>query len=324
MKPNDAGKLKGIGISTAITVAAGALTEYEIFRYVFYSPLGRQNDDYQILAPIQTQEQYDRSSELIDKLRARAYERVSILSHDGLHLAGRYYHAADGAPLAILCHGYRGTPTRDFCGGAHICFDAGYNVLLIEQRAHCSSEGHTISYGINERYDVLDWTNYAVKRFGENQRILLAGISMGAATVLMASELNLPKQVRGILADCPYTSPAEIISTVGRAKGIPMKLALPMAELGARILGRFSLYSASALNAVRRAKVPILLIHGEADRFVPCEMSRRITEANPKLIELYTFPGAGHGLSYLVDTERYVNLVQEFCGRLFSSQIDTV
>ena len=316
--------LKRIGISSALAAAAGALTEYGIFRYVFYSPLGRQNDDYQILAPIQTKEQYDRSIELIDKLRARAYERVGIQSHDGLHLAGRYYHTADGAPLAILCHGYRGTPTRDFCGGANICFDVGYNVLLIEQRAHCSSEGHTISFGTNERYDVLAWTNYAVKRFGEDQRILLAGISMGAATVLMASELNLPKQVRGILADCPYTSPAEIIQTVGKSKGIPMKLALPMAEFGARVLGGFSLYSASALTAVRRSKIPILLIHGEADRFVPCEMSRRIAEANPKLIELHTFPGAGHGLSYLVDTERYVSLVQEFCGRLFSSQMETV
>ena len=147
---------------------------------------------------------------------------------------------------------------------------------------------------------------------------------MVAATVLMASELNLPKEVRGILADCPYTSPAEIISTVGKARGIPMKLALPMAELGARIWGGFSLSSVSALSTVRLARVPILLIHGEADKFVPCEMSRRIAGANPKLIELHTFPGAGHGLSYLVDTERYVNLVQEFCGRIFSSHIETV
>ena len=185
-------------------------------------------------------------------------------------------------------------------------------------------ERMTDGYGINERYDVLAWTNYVVKRFGEKQRILLAGISMGAATVLMASELNLPKQVRGILADCPYTSPAEIISTVGKSKGIPMMLALPMAELGARIWGGFSLSSVSALSTVRLARVPILLIHGEADKFVPCEMSRRIAGANPKLIELHTFPGAGHGLSYLVDTERYVNLVQEFCGRIFSSPIETV
>ncbi len=286
------------------------------FFYAFYSPLGRQNDDYHILAPLRTQEERDRSIALIDRLRARPYEPVSILSHDGLRLCGRYFHQADGAPLAILCHGYRGTPVRDFCGGAEICFQEGFNVLMIEERAHCSSGGHVISYGINERRDVLRWTEYAVKRFGDGLKILLVGISMGAATVLMASALALPRQVRGIIADCPYTSPAEIITEVGRAKGIPVKLAFPLVSLGAHVLGGFSLDAASALSAVRQAKVPVLLIHGEDDGFVPCGMSRRIAAANPALVELHTFPGAGHGLSYLVDTERYTALVQAFCRRV--------
>ena len=312
-------KLKNKWIPAATAATAGALAEYGIFRYVFYSPVGKQNDDYHIPGPKKTQEQYDRSIELIDKLRARNYEHVSILSRDGLRLSGRYYHATDKGPLAILCHGYRGTPVRDFCGGADICFDSGYNVLLIEQRAHCSSEGHTISYGINERYDVLSWTEYAVERFGESLKILLAGISMGAATVLMASELDLPPQVCGILADCPYTSPAEIISEVGRKKGIPMKVFLPIVEFGARVLGGFSLYSSNAETAVRNARIPILLIHGEADDFVPCEMSRKIAAANPEMIELHTFPGAGHGLSYLVDTERYTDLVRTFSRRVFNA-----
>ena len=148
-------------------------------------------------------------------------------------------------------------------------------------------------------------------------RILLAGISMGAATVLMTSALDLPPQVRGILADCPFTSPAEIIATVGSAKGFPMKFLFPLVEFDARLLGRFSLRAADAALAVREAKVPILLIHGEADDFVPCDMSRRIAAANPALIEFHTFPGAGHGLSYLVDTERYTSLVRDFCKRIF-------
>lgn len=310
-------RIKKLFAAPLAAAGIGAAAVYGIFRYVFYSPLGQQNDDYHILAPVRTQEEYDRSIALIDALNARAFERVSILSDDGLRLYGRYYHSADGAPLAILCHGYRGTPSRDFCGGAEICFDAGYNVLLIEERAHCSSEGHTISFGIRERYDVLAWTRYAAERFGRNTEILLAGISMGAATVLMASELDLPENIRGILADCPYTSPEEIIREVGRAKGIPMKLAFPLVELGAKLLGGFSLCSASAVSAVRNAKGPILLIHGESDDFVPCEMSRVIAAANPEKIELHTFPEAGHGLSYLVDTERYTKLVQDFCKRIF-------
>ena len=311
---------KRILVPALLGTGACALTAAGVFTYVFYSPLGSQNDDYHILAPFRTEEEREKSLTLIDRLRARPYEPVSILSRDGLRLCGRYYHQADGAPLAILCHGYRGTPVRDFCGGADICFSEGLNVLMIEERAHCESEGHVISYGVNERFDVLAWTEYAVQCFGDGVRILLAGISMGAATVLMASALPLPSQVRGILADCPYTSPDEIIAEVGRSKGLPMQLLQPVAAVAARVLGGFSLRAASALDAVCTAKVPILLIHGEADDFVPCEMSLRIAAANPDLIDFHTFPEAGHGLSYLVDTDRYTALVRDFCKRIFAEE----
>ena len=203
---------KKLWLIPAAAAGTGAGSVYWIYRYIFHSPRKNQDDDHDLPIPIPTQEQRGRCISLIDALNAKPYERVSILSHDGLQLSGRYYHTADGAPLAILCHGYRGTPTRDFCGGANICLSRGFNVLMIEERAHCSSEGHTISFGINERYDVLNWTRYAAERFGPDTKILLGGISMGAATVLMASELGLPQNVRGILADCPYTTPEEIIT----------------------------------------------------------------------------------------------------------------
>ena len=290
-----------------------------MYWYTFYSPHPRQGDDHLLVIPMPPRER-ERSLALIDKLNARPYERVGIRSRDGLQLSGRYYHVRDGAPLAILCHGYRGTPSRDFCGGADICFSLGFNVLMIEQRAHGSSEGHTITFGVKERYDVLDWTKYAVERFGDRIQILLGGISMGGGTVLMASGLPLPGSVRGILADCPFTSPAAIIREVGASKGLPVKPLFPLAELAARVFGGFSLTDADAAEAVKDAKVPILLIHGEADGLVPCEMNRKIAEANPGLVERHTFPGADHGLSYLIDTPRYTRLVTEFCGRIFSTQ----
>ena len=299
-------------------VTAAAATVCGIYRYGFYSPHGGQNDDHRIQIPM-SEAQHRQSIAMIDRLNARPYERVQIASFDGLRLAGRYYHTKDGAPLAILCHGYRGTPSRDFCGGADICFNKRFNVLLIEERAHCTSEGHTITFGVKERYDVLAWVNYAVERFGTDLKILLAGISMGGGTVLMASGLPLPKNVRGILADCPFTSPAEMIMVFGRAKKLPMKIAYPMAGLAAKLFGGFSLKDADAVEAVKHAKVPILIIHGEADGLVPCDMSRRIAEANPVQITRYTFPGADHGLSYIVDTERYTRLVGEYCDRIFRS-----
>lgn len=296
----------------------GASGLYALYRYIFYSPFRRQNDDFALKLPDRPESDRARAAALIARLNARCYERVHITSFDGLRLAGRYYRCRAGAPLAILCHGYRGTPSRDFCGGADVCLAAGFNLLMIEQRAHCSSEGHTISFGVNERRDCLDWTRYAAARFGPDVPILLAGVSMGAAAVLMASALPLPENVRGIIADCPFTSPREIITQVARQRGFPAGTLWSFIALSARLFGGFSPSGADAAEAVKRARVPILLLHGEADGFVPCDMGRRIAASNPALIELHTFPGAGHGMSYLEDTPRYTALFTEFCERVLS------
>ena len=305
-------------ILTLPLAAAAGLTAavYGLYSYAFYSPRGRQDDDHAIAVPM-TPEDRERSLAMIDALNARPFERVFVRSFDGLRLSGRYYAARPGAPLAILCHGYRGTPSRDFCGGAELCLSLGFQVLLIEERAHVTSEGHTITFGVKERRDVLTWAGYAADRFGADIQILLGGISMGAATVLMASGLDLPTQVRGILADCPYTSPPEILRAFAAARGWPVELAFPLASLSARIFGDFSLTDADAREAVKRSRIPVLLIHGEADGIVPCDMSRAIARANPAMVELHTFPGADHGLSYLADKERYTRIVREFCERIF-------
>ena len=250
----------------------------------------------------------------IDALNALPYERVYITAADGLRLTGRYYPAKPGAPLVIACHGYRGTPSRDFSVGAEIYRSMGCALLLIEERGQCGSAGHTITFGAMEKYDVLLWTRWAAERFGEIP-ILLGGISMGAATVLMASALDLPENVRGVIADCPYTSAKDIICAVGHDSVIPMAWLYPFVRMSAKLFGHADLAQADALSAVKDAKVPILLIHGEDDRFVPCDMSRAIAAANPEKIEFYTFPGAGHGLSCLVDMPRYEALVKAFAAR---------
>ena len=80
--------------------------------------------------------------------------------------------------------------------------------------------------------------------------------------------------------------------------------------------GGFTLGGVNAASAVRHTKVPVLLIHGEADELVPCRMGREIAAANPAMVELHTFPGAGHGLSYLTDTPRYSALIDAFCKKI--------
>ena len=139
---------------------------------------------------------------------------------------------------------------------------------------------------------------------------------MGAATVLMAAELDLPENVTGIIADCPYTSPKDIIKKVCGDMKLPSSLLYPFVKLGAKLYGHFDLESADAAEAVCHAKVPVLLIHGEDDRFVPCSMSRKICdsfrESNPDGDIIFeTFPGAGHGISFMEDEPRYGRLVDK-------------
>jgi len=291
-----------------IVLLAGS---YYAYRIAFYSP--PKNRDH-VVKPKDSQ--YDPYREemrrIYHQLNDRHCEFVSIVSHDGLKLSGRYYHVKDGAPLDICFHGYRSHPITDFSGGTELSFLMEHNVLLIDERAHGKSEGSTISFGIQERLDLLDWVNYAIKRFGINVQILLYGISMGGATVLMASGLDLPSNVKGIIADCPFAKPLDIILYVGERTSFPNWLIKPFALLSARIYGGFDLLETDAVRSVQNAKVPILIIHGEDDRYVPCWMSEPVAEANSQMVRRVTFPGAAHGISYLVDTQRYHQIVKEF------------
>lgn len=250
---------------------------------------------------------HDRMMELAEELVNAPFERVTITSHDGLTLVGRYYrNVPDESRLEILFHGWRSIPARDGCGGAEIARRLGFNQLIVDQRAHGESEGKALTFGIKERYDCLDWVNYAVGRFGSDVKILLGGVSMGAATVLMAAELPLPENVVGITGDCGYASPEAIIRKVCRDMGIPDRLGYPIVNLSARLFCGVSLKDASATESVRRARVPIMLMHGEEDDFVPYPMALELYEAcNAPRKKLLSIPRAGHGLSYFYDNETY-------------------
>lgn len=300
-----------IGILVALLLLI-ALAAYIPYRMAFYADQKKRDLTRVIPHEAQYQAQKDYMLTLIDALAAKPYEQVEIRSRDGKRLYGKYYHQADGAPLDIGCHGYKSDAVRDFCGGSRISFEMGHNLLLIDQRAHGKSDGRTISFGIRERCDVLDWIAYANRRFGDQIPIYLYGVSMGGATVLMASGLDLPENVKGIVADCPYSSPAAIIRKVCVDRGLPPRPLFPLLRLGALLYGRFRMTAeASAVEAVKRTTVPILIIHGEDDRFVPCSMSQEIQAANPAMVKLVLFPGAGHALSYIIDGEEYKRVVNE-------------
>ena len=302
-----------VGIIVGVMLAVLLVLTYYAYRVTFYAA-PRKGDEDQYLIP--TEEQYRKDAEklrqCISRLDHMEYEPVTIRTFDGRSLFGRYYHVQDGAPLQIQFHGYRGSALRDLCGGTPLALKMGHNVLLVDQRAHGRSDGTTITFGVLERRDCLEWIRYAQRRFGTEVPIVLTGVSMGAATVLMAADLELPPAVRAVVADCPFSAPRDIIARVAETMGLPGKPAAAVCAIGGALFGGFRLGSSSAVESVRNSKLPILLIHGEDDHYVPCEMSRMIYDACGAVKRLETFPHAAHAMCYMEDPVRYEAVITDF------------
>lgn len=297
--------------------AALLLGAYVTYRMAFYNdPKKNPKDPYRHVkddgSPTSVL-----SKALIDYIISVPCENIYITSHDGLKLRARLYMRDENAPFAIQFHGYKSTPMLDFSGGGAYAMELGMNVIMVDQRACGESEGKTISFGYNERVDVLSWVKYVSENYGEDRKILLFGVSMGAATVIQAAGRGLPESVVGVVADCPCSSTKEIVIKTTNEMKLPGKLLYPLVRLGARLYGKFDPDDAEAKADVSGTKIPILLIHGEADAFVPCDMSRDIAKASD-LVELHTFPEAKHGLSFIVDIQRYKRIAKEFCEKCLS------
>ena len=247
-----------------------------------------------------------------EETRLMQPEEFSITSFDGLKLYGKFYEFDKNAPIELMFHGYRGTAERDLSGAVQRCFKLGRSALIVDQRTSGKSEGNVITFGVNEHKDCLKWVDFAVKHFGEDVKIILTGISMGASTVLMASGKELPENVIGVLADCGFTSAKEIIKKVIKDLKLPINICYFFIKIGAKNYGNFDLEETSAIEQVAKSKIPIIFIHGENDDYVPCEMSKKMFDACKSRKELVTVKGAGHGLSYLVDNELYFEKVTKF------------
>lgn len=265
-------------------------------------------------------EYYDEVMQSVAAVRALPFERVSVTSFDGLRLSGRWLPAENAVGTALFFHGWRSIAELDFSAASGFYRSLGLNLLLVDQRAQGQSEGTFMTFGVREHRDVQPWLEWIGKRC-PGKPVLLAGLSMGAATVLMAAADPMPDTVRGILADCGFTSPKAIFTKVLRERHLPARLILTPVNWLTRVFAGFDMEECSTLDALRRTKLPVLLIHGEADRFVPCEMSRENFAACASADKtLFTVPGAPHGGSYLVDRAGYEKTVCAFVRRIMGVQ----
>lgn len=245
-------------------------------------------------------------------LHDREGEEIDILSFDGLTLHAKLISPENPKGTIICCHGYRSSPYNDFCISGRYLLELGYRILLIDERSGWGSEGKYIGMGVLERFDCQKWVELMDARF-PGESIFLLGVSMGSATVLMTTGLELPDTVKGVIADCGFTSPMKIFAAVmKRDYHMPPYPFMYTMRALIKLTAKYDI-KYSAEDALAENKLPIFFIHGEADDFVPYEMSLDNIKACHKCkTEFLSVPGAKHAQSYLVEKDKYQQMIIEF------------
>lgn len=228
--------------------------------------------------------------------------------------------SVSAADKIVICfHGYTGEGLSNHIAIADYFLKHGYAMLLPDARAHGRSEGEYIGFGCLDRQDALGWIRWAIQECGEQVKILLHGTSMGGATVLMTSSLELPGNVKGIVSDCGFTSPKEVFTHVlNNMYHLPAFPAIQGADLINRKLAGYGMDECNARREVQRARVPILFIHGSADTFVPCSMCHEIYDNCRSPKRKLIVEGAAHAESYYKDMEAYEKALTDFADEIMS------
>ena len=296
-------------------VLVGALALFTLILTLFFFAFAvRRNDKYTVEAALSRMEkktppdQFTRVKQGAESFLNAPHKEVFITSRDGLKLCAYLMEQEDPASARgtiVLVHGWRSHPAFDFSASWSYYLKKGLNVLAIHQRAHGKSAGKYICFGVKERFDLIDWVKFANERYGDDKKVIVSGISMGASTVLMAlGEDDLPANVVAATADCGFVSAWDEFSHVlHHSYHLPKFPLLYTTDLLSRAVADFPFRGYSTEESLQKARIPILIIHGLADTFVPPEHSRISAAACAAPYELIEIEGAGHGLSYLVDPQ---------------------
>ena len=247
-----------------------------------------------------------------DILEARKTEHVEIIGQDGIRLVGHILPSYSPKRIILAFHGWRGSWSRDFGIISDFWCSTDSTVIYIEQRGQRQSGGEYITFGILERYDVVEWVRLASLRF-DNLPIYLCGVSMGATSVLLSSSLGLSDRVHGIIADSGFTSAKDIWSyVINKNLHLPYFICRRSADIECKKRIGYTADCCSTLNSLSNCHIPILFIHGEKDSFVPAEMTYLNYNgcASPK--RLFIVPDADHCMGYYLDPDGYENEIKEF------------
>lgn len=257
---------------------------------------------------------------------AQPHQDVYQTSFDDLKLHATYFpsiKSVDNIKKVVICfHGYTGEGLSNHIAISQYFLNNGYGILLPDARAHGSSEGEYIGFGCLDRKDAMGWIDWVIKECGEDVQIMLHGTSMGGATVLMTSGLELPSQVKGIVSDCGFTSPKEVFTHVlNDMYHLPAFPAIQGANILNKRLAGYGMDECNAKNEVKKAKVPILFIHGSNDTFVPCKMCHEIYDNCQSPKKKLIIDGAAHAESYYKEMDLYENALTKFAQEIFKTEL---
>jgi len=302
-----------VKVLVSLLLAALAVLIVCFYRIFLSHRKPKKKEDFDLPEGEEYTPHHERMVNWIKDIRAMPHTEAAVISFDGFTLYGKYYEYEKGAPIELMLHGYRGDSERDLCGGVARAFALGHSALIIDHRACGKSDGKVISFGINESRDAHRWIDYIIQNIDKDAKIILTGVSMGAATAMICAGEELPENVIGVLADCGYTSAKDIIQKVMRDMKLPPKFFYPFAKVAAKVLGKFELEEKSPIEAMKKCRLPIIFFHGDADDFVPHSMSvENYNACASEYKKLVTVKGAGHALCYVVDSENYVKELKDF------------
>lgn len=306
-------------VAAAAVVTAATAAAYGVSNVLLHMALDREEPKTiaksreRITGGAQWQAMAERMEQAARKLRQCGCARVEITARDGTPLVGHWFENPNARRVVVAMHGWRSSWDQDFGLIAPFLHDNECSVLYAEQRGQRSSGGDVMTFGLLEQYDCADWVEWVQEHTVPELPVYLAGISMGATTVLLAAGLDLPDCVRGVVADCGFTSPHGIWQHVAEQNlHLRYDLCAGWVRRLCRQRLRSDLLDLSTLDAMKNCRVPVLFVHGSDDSFVPVEMTYENYKACAAPKQLLIVPGAGHGLSYLTEPTRYRQALLQF------------
>lgn len=297
-----------IGSISLVLIIGFLILLFIIYKEFLYTPKKGQNDEYNFKGIMRLLDK-DELTSMINELKAIPYEDLYIKSFDGLKLHGYFYENKSSNQYVILFCGYRGSPRRDFCARAIDLIESGRNVILCDYRGHGLSEGHVITLGRKEQHDVVSWVNYIQDRFGKSIRVSVVGASLGATTVLLASD-KLPSEVK-VFADGGFTSQKAIVKQIVKRKNLNPNICWFLVCLSALIFGHVHLKDDAVIN-VKNSKCEFMIVHCLKDTIIPATLNKDLFEVNKEHTTLVFFENHQHAMAYFKEREKYKKLFFDF------------